>query len=128
MCTYCHKPYVFGTQWCLSQCKVPITTHAVQDHIAFIPVQSARADELQRVYGLTTQSLQQLIDKDYASSIHPLTITMSGEISEYRYTGKPKKQRTASPPRAPPTAEAGVGRPTHRRPAAGAPWAQPYPT
>ena len=128
VCTYCNRPHVFGTQWCLGKCWVPITTHAVQDHIAFIPVPSARADELQRVYGLNTRSLQQLIDSDYASSIHPLAVTMTGEISEYRYTVKPKKQRTTSPPRAPPTAEAGAGRPTHRRPAAGAPWAQPYPT
>ena len=58
VCTYCHRPYVFGTQWCLSQCKVPLTTHAVQDHIAYIPEPSARADELLRVYGLNTKSLQ----------------------------------------------------------------------
>ena len=128
VCTYCDQPYVFGTQWCLGRCWVPITTHAVQDHIAFIPVQSARADELQRVYGLTTKSLQQLVDKDWASSIHPLTITMSGVISEYRYTGEPKRQRKASPPRIPPTAEAGAGRPTHQQAAARPPRAQRYPT
>ena len=54
--------------------------------------------------------------------------------------GNPKKQRTASPPRtpptaeagapprAPPTAEAGAGRPTHQQAAARAPWVQRYPT
>ena len=125
VCTYCGRPHVFGTQWCLGNCWVPITTEAVQDHIAFIPVPAARADELQRVYGLTTKSLQQLIDSDYASSVHPLAVAMNGKIGEYRYTATPKKQRTTSPPRAPPTAEAGAGQPTLRRPAAGAPKAPP---
>ena len=132
---------MFGTQWCLSQCKVPLTTHAVQDHIAYIPEPSARADELLRVYGLNTNSLQRLVDNDPASSIHPLAINMTGVISEYRYNGNPKKQRTASPPHAPPTAEAGAsppyapptaeagaGQPTHQPAAPRAPRVQSFPT
>ena len=133
VCAYCNRHHVFGTQWCLGSCWVPITTEAVQDHIAFIPVPAARADELQRVYGLTTKGLQKLIDNDHASSVHPLTLAMNGNISEYRYTAAPKKQRTMSPPRAttaaaaaaPPTAEAGAGQPTLRRLAVGAPKAPP---
>ena len=111
VCTYCHKSYVFGTQWCLSNCKVPLTTHAVQDHIAFLPNPSARVDELWRVYGLTTKSLQDLVDEDRASSIHPTALLMSGEIGTYRYYGDPKNKRKASPPPTPPTAEAGASPP-----------------
>jgi hypothetical protein len=126
VCNYCRGVHVYGTQWCLSQCWVPITSQAVQDHIACIPVPSARVDELWRVYGLSTKRLQQLVDRDPASSIHPLTLTMNGIISEYQYTGDP--QRAAAPPQAPPTAEAGAGRPTYQ-PAAPRPRrAQPYTT
>ncbi len=92
MCTYCNGPHAFGTQWCLGQCWVPITTHAVQDHIAYLPNPSACADELWRVYGLTTKSLQGLVDDDPASSIHPIAFLMSGAIGTYRYYGDPKKK------------------------------------
>ena len=92
MCTYCNGPHAFGTQWCLGQCWVPITTHAVQDHIAYLPNPSARTDELWRVYGLTTKSLQGLVDDDPASSIHPIAFLMSGAIGTYRYYGDPKKK------------------------------------
>ena len=125
VCTYCHTSYVFGTQWCLNQCKVPLTTHAVQDHIAYIPAPLARVDELWRVYGLTTKRLQDLVDKDPASSIHPLAVNMQGAIKEYRCHGNPKRQRSASPPHAPPTAEAGAS-PPHAPPTAEAGAPPPY--
>ena len=138
VCSYCHTSYVLGTQWCLNQCKVPLTTHAVQDHITYIPALFARVDELWRVYGLNFKSLQDLIDNDPASSIHPLAVNMQGVINEYRCHGNSKRQRSASPPQAPPTAkageappyrpptaEAGVGHPTLRTAAPRAPRVQP---
>ena len=138
VCAYCGRQHVFGTQWCLGSCWVPITSEAVQDHIAFIPVPAARADELKRLYGLTTRSLQQLIDSDEGSSVNPLTLTMHGTVREHTYAAAPKRQRTVSPSHAaaaaaavvPPTAEAGAGQPTiRRRPAAVAPKAPTrYPT
>jgi hypothetical protein len=126
VCTYCNEIHVYGTQWCISQCWVPITSHAVQDHIACIPVPSARSDELWRVYRLSTKRLQQLVDNDPASSIHPLTRAMNGIISEYNHTGDP--QRAAASPQAPPTAEAGAGRPTYQAAAPRPRRAQPYAT
>ena len=137
VCAYCGRPHVFGTQWCLGSCWVPITSEAIQDHIAFIPVPAARADELKRLYGLTTKSLHQLIDSDAGSSVNQLALTMYGTIREHTYAAAPKRQRAISPSHAaaasaaaPPTAEAGAGQPTiRRRPAAVAPKAPTrYPT
>ena len=116
-CAHCRRSHALGTQWCLGQCWVPITSHAVRDHINNIPVPSAHPIELRRLYGLSIEGLLRLIDGDPAGSINPLYpkwvngwynehIKNEGECY-YTPPSTPPTAEDGEPlPRAPPTAEA----------------------
>ena len=75
--------------------------------------------DFDKVYGLSTRGLQQLIDTDYGRSVNLLALAVSGTIRGFSYAVAPVTQHTTSPPGdAPSTTAAGAGQPVLQRPAA----------